>query len=944
MASHQIALECEHCKRVFSGVSKYLSHQNVSHALEKNCRYICPFKNCKAACATVNSLKTHFSRDHKQLKRTMPHDVHANVSFKCTRAICGVKFSTSADFEKHLRAHMRANEKVLCPFDSCKAEFIKAGSYAVHKHRFHQNKNLQPSANIDEFEQSDLCNDFCADESEPMEVLEDDFAAEVHQDANFARDCFMRTANFFMKLDAEKLVPLSTIQIVADELIHLTSFFHKILMAQVKIELNKISDWQADKDILITKITNIVEKSNYMHEILCKNEYDRSVSFDTIHNRNKIFSKYFDILQPKEYFLGVDKLTKKPATMQYVSIESTLKKLLKNKKFLDFARKSNNTRSEKEADVICDYDNGKVYKSHAIPEENKMYLDILLYQDEAEISNPLGSAKGKHKITGTYFTLGNIPPQYRSRLESIFLISLCKSKYIKMFGKDACLEKLVSELTVLENTGISIDEITIFPKLIYCLGDNLGSNAIGGFTTNFSILKSHFCRYCEITLSEFKQNPLKASKMRTINEYNRIITKVEKIDKKNLKAHQVDLKKKQQQLLSANVPANSNKKSKTIAAPKKVIIKGIKTRSPLNKLSNFHVCSLGLPPCIAHDLLEGVVNYDLCLILKNIISKKKWLTLDYLNEKLSTFKFGEGRNICRPVPIKDRFKSLGGSASQNWALLRFLSLIISNKIKDPNDEAWILYLLLKEITEICFSPKISMRQLKILKEKIDEYIERRSSYFHKVPLRPKHHFLVHYPDLFVQFGPLVKLWTLRFESKHSYFKNIARMCKNFRNITKTLAVKHQKLFSYTLGGNFLETKTYWTQSQNLNLSIYKDVDIVNLLSCPKYHNSQESGRVFIHGTEYRVNDWLLLEINADESNWKIGKIKLFVIDRRGDINILLSVYSCSKDMHYGTLMIDKQHFGETYEIKTAASFIDYYPLDAFEIDGNLHVVLKHAIM
>lgn len=43
------------------------------------------------------------------------------------------------------------------------------------------------------------------------------------------------------------------------------------------------------------------------------------------------------------------------------------------------------------------------------------------------------------------------------------------------------------------------------------------------------------------------------------------------------------------------------------------------------------------------------------------------------------------------------------------------------------------------------------------------------------------------PALFVKFAPLVRLWTLRFDSKHSYFKRCARHLKNVRNICQTLS-------------------------------------------------------------------------------------------------------------------------------------------------------------
>lgn len=61
-----------------------------------------------------------------------------------------------------------------------------------------------------------------------------------------------------------------------------------------------------------------------------------------------------------------------------------------------------------------------------------------------------------------------------------------------------------------------------------------------------------------------------------------------------------------------------------------------------------------------------------------------------------------------------------------------------------------------------------------------------------VKLTPKHHFMVHYSRVIRQMGPLVHMGMMRFESKHKFFKNIARGVNNFMNINKTLAITHQQ--------------------------------------------------------------------------------------------------------------------------------------------------------
>lgn len=49
-----------------------------------------------------------------------------------------------------------------------------------------------------------------------------------------------------------------------------------------------------------------------------------------------------------------------------------------------------------------------------------------------------------------------------------------------------------------------------------------------------------------------------------------------------------------------------------------------------------------------------------------------------------------------------------------------------------------------------------------------------------------------------RYGPLVRYWCMRFESKHSYFKDLSHRVKSFKNIAKTLATHHQYLVTYYL--------------------------------------------------------------------------------------------------------------------------------------------------
>ena len=46
-------------------------------------------------------------------------------------------------------------------------------------------------------------------------------------------------------------------------------------------------------------------------------------------------------------------------------------------------------------------------------------------------------------------------------------------------------------------------------------------------------------------------------------------------------------------------------------------------------------------------------------------------------------------------------------------------------------------------------------------------------------------------DAFCRCGPPSRYWCMRFEAKNSYFKDLAHRIKNFKNIPKSLAHRHQ---------------------------------------------------------------------------------------------------------------------------------------------------------
>lgn len=223
------------------------------------------------------------------------------------------------------------------------------------------------------------------------------------------------------------------------------------------------------------------------------------------------------------------------------------------------------------------------------------------------------------------------------------------------------------------------------------------------------------------------------------------------------------------------------------------------------------MCQPGLPP--AHDLFEGVVDYDIAMCLQFLSKKEKWFSYESLNVRVKSFP-GESSN--KPNSIPNNGAKLGGHAAQNRWLLRFLPILLHDKIKDADNAVWKLILLLRELVEFVCAPRLSDSQVAYMKVLIEEL-------FPHVSLRPKHHYLLHYADLTLQFGPLIHTWTMRFESKHSYFKRCIRSSKNFRNV-KSLAERHQLFQTYQSQGGLFKPQLLVSDSTNFYLKLY-DGDI-----------------------------------------------------------------------------------------------------------------------
>ena len=273
---------------------------------------------------------------------------------------------------------------------------------------------------------------------------------------------------------------------------------------------------------------------------------------------------------------------------------------------------------------ICD---GSTFKCNQFYIDNPSALRIILYQDAFEVVNPLGSGRKKHKVIAVYLTLADLLPSCKSNIDHMQLVMLVREQDFKKFGQEVVFRPLLDDLMSLEEPEIPLNltetEEMVKGAIVIISGDNLGSHCIGGYTENFS-KSEYFCRYCRIDRHTFVQNACFIGPSRTISSYN-------------------------------NAVANIGVEHPTY---------GIKFQSLFNKLKHFHVAQPGLPPCLGHDLFEGVVSYDLALYIKHYVKNEKSFTYAQLNQLISTHIYCGSDADNKPCEVPDNRKKLGGHAVQ----------------------------------------------------------------------------------------------------------------------------------------------------------------------------------------------------------------------------------------------------------------------------------------
>lgn len=567
-------------------------------------------------------------------------------------------------------------------------------------------------------------------------------------------------------------------------------------------------------------------------------------------------------------------------TYQYIPIKKTLQHFLELPSVFDSM--CSYIHNLKQSTGISNLIQGSLWKETQTSNNNKTIFPLLLYSDDFEIGNALGSHAGTYKICGVYFSLGCLPVQYSSLLENIFLAQLCFSTDVKTFGNDKMFQYLIRDLKCLETEGLVIQteagSHTVYFSLALILGDNLGLHSLLGLTQSFN--SNNFCRFCRCNKDECSiaicEN---VDLLRTVENY-------------------------ENDLFERHV--------------------GIKEPCVWHQLPNFHL-TRNLSVDIMHDIFEGICRYDLGHILYEFIWVNKFFSLDLLNNRLQFHNFLDKNKPPAITRTQVLQRHIVFSASEMNSFVKNLSLIIGDLIPLGNP-LWELYLTLLEIIEIVTSKQITLECVELLRTVISEHHSLYIEHFGR--LKPKHHFLVHYPSILQKIGPLNQISSIRFEAKHKQFKAAANATNSRKNILYSLATKNQLNMCYRLLSKNGFKDDIEFGSEDLNF-VPGSLEYEHFQSFMKFNMSDDFFAVTwvkVFGIKYTFN--LAVFVDSENFSPKFGHIRSIVIkEKTKDIYFVLNRLS--------TLGLD-EHL-RAYEVEILKN--ELFCLESNMLENNFPVLI-----
>ena len=757
---------------------EYLQHLKRVHSTHSE--LYCNFMHkCMRQFSNMDLLVAHVKACHSNVPAPRPMTIpetETEVDCRCDMVSCrGINFPNINQLMTHF-VNYHNQETRQCLFDGCDVHF-KPGKPSTVRHHFSNkhkklNKLKLKSKNIvnpigdlsedpfelpgggdgavgdDDVRDGDpvVCDDDAGNREDGEDFYtEEDFVIINDSHGNVDREdsdhLIMQYADFLNRLSHFKHVPYTTVQEIS------TEYFENYVKAKETRE-KKLR-------LSLKKIPSMTEEmiNQVLSEVTDEDEFLRAQqNLDTEYKRTKFVQEHFKYIAPVEIVLNKEEVLRGESkeVFHYIPVTHSFQHLLEDTTFnemIDLERES----SKQPTDSLKDITDGAAFKENEYFRNNPGAFAGHLYSDSVELSNPLGAARGKHKINQVFYTVAQIPKGQRSQIDRIQLCMVFKEKLVKKYGYRVIFQTLISDLKKLEE-GIMISypiERKVQMGLLVYSADNLEAHSIGGFSQCFS--SKDICRFCHATHKDLESHIHDydhdvAHKYWSIAEYDSICDSLEE-EEEDGEVPDIECLVSTENLFSAGDSDEHLSEGEEDAIDEEDINDeesedvndedtsnnfGLKMRCPFNQLKAFH-CILNMPPDYMHDGLEGVVAQDLFGVIK-ILVKKGIFTLEEYNSQLKSLDLHSHEAADKPQLVPLKGKKLPGKALSLLVHVRNFPLIIKHLVDDPEDDIMKFALMLVDITNRLTAAEIRNYEISVLEDKIVEYLDARKDIFAEFPL------------------------------------------------------------------------------------------------------------------------------------------------------------------------------------------------------------------
>ena len=218
---------------------------------------------------------------------------------------------------------------------------------------------------------------------------------------------------------------------------------------------------------------------------------------------------------------------------------------------------------------------------------------------------------------------------------------------------------------------------------------------------------------------------------------------------------------------------------------------GIKEACALNDVRHYQ-CKQKVIVDIMHDLPEWVLAYETGMTFNQLILVDKIIDFHILNSILLHFDYQFESCIPPGITIdqlKNKFIKI--SAAEMFTFFPYAQIMFGHFVLEDNTY-WELFLKIRLILSLLRSKQFDLECLNYLEDFIADHRVHYIQLFG--PLKPKHHFMTHYPLIIKKMGPSSHIHSTRSEYKHRQQKSTSNSVPTRFNICKTIAIKQQLMF------------------------------------------------------------------------------------------------------------------------------------------------------